>query len=288
MADDERTTEQKIASGVPSGRRLRCSARCSASSPCSWQWWSRWRRWPTSSPSGRHGCDRLMAHVDLTEHAAGRSSIDVPQEGPVKVVLVPRTILVWVAVTAAAILALMFVYLALDAISWVLVAAFFAMALNPVVEALVRRGLGRARAAAITFVVAFAALGLLGFLVVPPLVTRDDGVRRGAAALPPRARRGQGPAGGPRAELPPRRTARRRLRARWDRRPARPREAGRLDRARCGRRRAWRSSPSRSSRSSCCSTASAGCRRRSMSFRRVPARAGSACSRGSTARSAAT
>ena len=112
-----------------------------------------------------------MAHVDLTEHAAGRSSIDVPQEGPVKVVLVPRTILVWVAVTAAAILALMFVYLALDAISWVLVAAFFAMALNPVVEALVRRGLGRARAAAITFVVAFAALGLLGFLVVPPLVS---------------------------------------------------------------------------------------------------------------------
>ncbi len=112
-----------------------------------------------------------MAHVDLTEHAAGRSSIDVPQEGPVKVVLVPRTILVWVAVTAAAILALMFVYLALDAISWVLVAAFFAMALNPVVEALVRRGLGRARAAAITFVVAFAALGLLGFLVIPPLVS---------------------------------------------------------------------------------------------------------------------
>jgi predicted PurR-regulated permease PerM len=112
-----------------------------------------------------------MAHVDLTEHAAGRSSIDVPQEGPVKVVLVPRTILVWVAVTAAAILALMFVYLALDAISWVLVAAFFAMALNPVVEALVRRGLGRARAAAITFIVAFAALGLLGFLVIPPLVS---------------------------------------------------------------------------------------------------------------------
>ena len=113
-----------------------------------------------------------MSHVDLTEHAAGRRpAIDVPQEEPVKVVLVPRTILVWVAVTAAAILALTFVYLALDAISWVLVAAFFAMALNPIVEALVRRGLGRARAAAITFVVAFAALGLLGFLVIPPLVT---------------------------------------------------------------------------------------------------------------------
>ncbi len=75
------------------------------------------------------------------------------------------------AVTAGAVLALMFVYLAMEAITWVLVAAFFAMALNPAVGALERRGVGRGRAAAIVFVVAFAALGLLGFLVIPPLVT---------------------------------------------------------------------------------------------------------------------
>ena len=65
----------------------------------------------------------------------------------------------------------MLVYLALDAIAWVLVAAFFAIALNPAVEALVQRGLGRARAAAIVFVVAFAALAGLGALVIPPLVS---------------------------------------------------------------------------------------------------------------------
>ena len=88
-----------------------------------------------------------------------------------RVTLSAKSILVWVAITAAAVLGLMLVYLALDAITWVLVAAFFAMALNPAVEALVRRGLGRARAAAIVFVFAFAALGLLGFLVIPPLVT---------------------------------------------------------------------------------------------------------------------
>ena len=88
-----------------------------------------------------------------------------------RVTLSAKSILVWVAITAAAVLGLMFVYLALDAITWVLVAAFFAMALNPAVEALVGRGLGRARAAAIVFVIAFAALGLLGFLVIPPLVT---------------------------------------------------------------------------------------------------------------------
>jgi predicted PurR-regulated permease PerM len=111
--------------------------------------------------------------VDLTDH---RPTVEPPAEGrppdaPVKVTVSPKTILVLVAITAGAVLGLMFVYLAMDAIAWVLVAAFFAMALNPAVEALVRRGLGRARAAAIVFVVAFAALGLLGFLVIPPLVT---------------------------------------------------------------------------------------------------------------------
>ena len=111
--------------------------------------------------------------MDLNEYrpSAERSADSRSRDGPVRVTLSAKSILVWVAITAAAVLGLMFVYLALDAITWVLVAAFFAMALNPAVEALVRRGLGRARAAAIVFVIAFAGLGLLGFLVIPPLVT---------------------------------------------------------------------------------------------------------------------
>ena len=109
--------------------------------------------------------------MDLTEYRVEPPAEGRPPESPVRVMLSPKSILVWVAVTAGAILALLFVYLALDAITWVLVAAFFAMALNPAVGALERRGLGRGRAAAIVFVVAFAALALLGFLVGPPLVT---------------------------------------------------------------------------------------------------------------------
>jgi predicted PurR-regulated permease PerM len=110
--------------------------------------------------------------VDLSDYRGEAESGDeATDRRPTNVVLVPRTILLAVAITAAAILTLMFVYLALDAITWVLVAAFFAMALNPAVEVLVKRGMGRAKAAAVTFVVAFAALGLLGFLVVPPLIT---------------------------------------------------------------------------------------------------------------------
>ena len=110
--------------------------------------------------------------MDLTDHRRDPdASLDAQHSRPVNVALVPRSMLLWVAITAGAILGLFLVYLALDAIVWVLIAAFFAMALNPVVELLTRRGLGRARAAAVTFVVAFAALGLIGFLVVPPLVT---------------------------------------------------------------------------------------------------------------------
>ena len=114
--------------------------------------------------------------MDLTE-SRGITSVD-PREvdetrpsAPVHVALTPKTLFVWIAITAGSVLTLMLVYLALDAIAWVLVAAFFAIALNPAVEALVQRGLGRTRAAAIVFVVAFAALAGLGALVIPPLVS---------------------------------------------------------------------------------------------------------------------
>jgi len=109
--------------------------------------------------------------VDLTEYRVEPPAEGRPPEPPVRVALSPKSVLVWVAVTAGAVLALMFVYLAVDAITWVLIAAFLAMALNPAVGALEHRGVGRGRAAAIVFVVAFAALGLLGLLVVPSLVT---------------------------------------------------------------------------------------------------------------------
>ena len=109
--------------------------------------------------------------MDLTDYRVEPPVEGGPPEAAVRVALSPKSILVWVAVTAGAGIALVLVYLAKEAITWVLVAAFFAMALNPAVGALERRGVGRGRAAAIVFVVAFAALGLLGFLVIPPLVT---------------------------------------------------------------------------------------------------------------------
>ena len=97
---------------------------------------------------------------------------DVPAgaSAPVLVAVTPKAVVHWIAITIGALLLLLLGYLALDAITWILIAVLFAMALNPAVESLVRRGLGRATAAAVTFLAAFAALGALGVLIVPPLV----------------------------------------------------------------------------------------------------------------------
>jgi predicted PurR-regulated permease PerM len=82
----------------------------------------------------------------------------------------PRTILQVLGIVLATLGILAFVYLAWHIITWILVATFLALALNPAVEYVERRGLRRGYAAAIVFVVALAAIVGLGFLVLPPLV----------------------------------------------------------------------------------------------------------------------
>lgn len=91
--------------------------------------------------------------------------------GPVQVSFTPKTVVLWVSITIGVLLLFALLYLALDAITSILVAALFAMALNPAVDALVDRGLRRGHAAAFVFLVAFATLGAVGLLVIPPLVT---------------------------------------------------------------------------------------------------------------------
>jgi predicted PurR-regulated permease PerM len=64
------------------------------------------------------------------------------------------------------------VYLAWGAITLVLIALLAALALNPAVEFFVRRGLRRGWAVGVVIVVALCALALLGFVMIPPLVTQ--------------------------------------------------------------------------------------------------------------------
>jgi predicted PurR-regulated permease PerM len=94
-------------------------------------------------------------------------------EAPERVVLLrPRTVFVVLGLTLLVLFLLSFLYLAWHVITWILIALFLAMALNPAVEFFERRGLRRGLAAGSVFVIALSAIGLLGFLVVPPLVNQ--------------------------------------------------------------------------------------------------------------------
>ena len=82
----------------------------------------------------------------------------------------PRTVLVVLGILLATLALLTLVYLAWHIITWILIAVFLALALDPAVEFFERRGLRRGYAAGIVFVLAIGLIAGLGFLLVPPLV----------------------------------------------------------------------------------------------------------------------
>lgn len=84
----------------------------------------------------------------------------------------PRTVLLVLGSATLVVLALTLVYLAWQVLTWILIAGLLAAALNPAVEALERRRLGRAWAATLVFAAALLAMTGFGFLVVPPVVTQ--------------------------------------------------------------------------------------------------------------------
>jgi predicted PurR-regulated permease PerM len=82
----------------------------------------------------------------------------------------PRTILVVLGITLLVLFLLSFVYLAWHVITWLFIALFLALALNPAVEFFERKGLPRGWASFVVFFLAVLAFAGLGFLLVPPLV----------------------------------------------------------------------------------------------------------------------
>jgi len=82
----------------------------------------------------------------------------------------PRTIFSILAILLAVGVVLYVLYVARHVLSWLLVALFLALALNPAVEWFQRRGLGRGLAAGITFILAILVVVGLGWLFIPALV----------------------------------------------------------------------------------------------------------------------
>jgi predicted PurR-regulated permease PerM len=82
----------------------------------------------------------------------------------------PRAVLVVLGIILAATAIISLVFLAWHVITWILVALFLALALNPAVESVQRRGLGRSVSSLIVFVLALVVFAGIGALVIPPLV----------------------------------------------------------------------------------------------------------------------
>jgi predicted PurR-regulated permease PerM len=93
----------------------------------------------------------------------------------------PRAILVVLGIILAATAIIAFLFLAWHVITWILIALFLSLALNPAVEFFQRRGLPRGVASVIVFLLALIGLGGLGALLIPPLV---DQIEEFVAAVP--------------------------------------------------------------------------------------------------------
>jgi predicted PurR-regulated permease PerM len=94
----------------------------------------------------------------------------------------PRTILAVIGIVLAVSATLALVWAARQVLTWIIVALFLALALNPAVEFFQRRGLARRGVAAgLTFLLAIGAIVALGWLFVPTLVDEGHGF---ADALP--------------------------------------------------------------------------------------------------------
>jgi predicted PurR-regulated permease PerM len=94
----------------------------------------------------------------------------------------PRTILAVIGIVLAVAAVLAIVWISRQVLTWILVAIFLALALNPAVEFFQRRGIARrGLATATTFLLAIGAIVALGSLFIPTLVSE---VRGFAEALP--------------------------------------------------------------------------------------------------------
>jgi predicted PurR-regulated permease PerM len=116
---------------------------------------------------------------------------------PERVVLFrPKTVLQVAGVLLGVAISLWVVWIARQTITWVLVALFLALALNPAVSLLQLRGVRhRASAAAIIYVLALLVVGLLAALLVPPLVDQVRGLASAAPGYVQDLTAGRGPLG---------------------------------------------------------------------------------------------
>jgi predicted PurR-regulated permease PerM len=106
------------------------------------------------------------------------------------------TILTVLALTIAVVMLLQLVWLARQVLTWLLIAIFLALALNPLVEWFQRHGIRRrGLAAGLTFILALSAIVGLSALFIPTLVNEVNGFVRQVPNYVEDITQGRGPLG---------------------------------------------------------------------------------------------
>jgi predicted PurR-regulated permease PerM len=111
------------------------------------------------------------------------------------VIFRPRTILQVTALLLGVALGLWVLFEAIQIITWVFVALFLTLALNPAVSALEQRGWRRGQATAVIFLVVILVLVGLGFLFIPTLVHQITGFADAVPGYVHDLTKGRGPLG---------------------------------------------------------------------------------------------
>jgi predicted PurR-regulated permease PerM len=124
---------------------------------------------------------------------AGEASAVVPAR---YVLLRPRTVLSVAGVLLGLAVAIWVVWVSRRVLTWVFVALFLALALDPAVRFLQSHGMRRrGAAAAVIYITAIAAVGLLAALLVPPLIHQAEGLADAAPDYVEDVTAGRGPLG---------------------------------------------------------------------------------------------
>src|SRR2546423_1857229 len=130
-----------------------------------------WTRRPSGSVASRSSGVRRLISLAIAAGAGCQTRNSPYSVGIDRIVhFRPRTIFAVLGILLAVGVVLYVLYVARHVLSWLLIALFLALALNPAVEALQRRGVSRGLAAGTTFLVAVAAVAGLGLLFIPTLV----------------------------------------------------------------------------------------------------------------------
>jgi predicted PurR-regulated permease PerM len=116
---------------------------------------------------------------------------------PERVVLLrPRTVLQVASVLLAVACVLWVLWVARQVITWILVAAFLALALNPAVDALHGRGLKRrAAAAGVIYLAAILGVAAIAWALVPPVIDQVSGFAEATPGYVHQLTAGKGPLG---------------------------------------------------------------------------------------------